>query len=158
MLRCYPDYGKAPAEYVANLMAVLERYPVEIVQRLVDPLTGIPSQCRFLPTIADIVAMADPLVQAMQAREEGQVKGAYYSSLRPMSMAEYASRQDDPEDLAIRKATVVRELGYDPDGFRRGKAWCFDPEKPPPNAPWRDPEKLRESAERIAREASNAGN
>lgn len=59
ILACYPDYGKAPPEYVVNLIDVLSTYPESVMVRLCDLRTGIPAKCAFLPTVAEIVAMGD---------------------------------------------------------------------------------------------------
>lgn len=86
ILRCYPDYGKAPTEYVANLMAVLDRYPVEIIMQLADVRTGLPGKCKFLPVPAEVVEMADGFI-AVAAQRAARPD---YSSLKRVSMAEYA--------------------------------------------------------------------
>lgn len=59
ILSCYPDFGKAPPEYIVNLIDLLSTYPSGILVKLCDLRTGVVSQCSFLPTIADIVKMAD---------------------------------------------------------------------------------------------------
>lgn len=55
LLGCYPN-GKPgdPQVYVAAVTAVLARYPNAIVQQITDPVGGLPSQCKFLPTIAEL--------------------------------------------------------------------------------------------------------
>lgn len=76
ILACYPDYGKAPPEYVVNLIDVISTYPESVMVRLCDLRTGIASKCTFLPTVAEIVAMGngfeawDRLAADMAAREE----------------------------------------------------------------------------------------
>lgn len=133
------------------MIEALASYPAWVHERIGHPTEGLSARCRFLPTVADIVEMAVPLVQAMEDREERRTQTAYRASLRPMSMGEYdQARKDDPAVLERRKAAVQRELGYDPGktmGSRR--KWCFDPEKPPVNAPWHDPKALRESMDRL---------
>lgn len=54
-MSAYPDYNKAPPEYLLTLTELLGSYDDETVARLVDMRTGIPSRCKFLPTVADIV-------------------------------------------------------------------------------------------------------
>jgi hypothetical protein len=64
IISCFPDYGKAPKEYLLNLVAVLADYPEDVQEALADRKTGIPSKVQFLPTIAVIVEMADTLMAA----------------------------------------------------------------------------------------------
>lgn len=59
ILSCYPDFGKAPPEYVVNLIDVLSTYPEKTLVKLCGLRTGIVSQCAFLPSVAEIVRMAD---------------------------------------------------------------------------------------------------
>jgi hypothetical protein len=61
MLRSYPDYGKSPPEYLAGIGGVLAELSFEVRKELFDPMRGIRSRCKFLPTIADIVEMADQI-------------------------------------------------------------------------------------------------
>lgn len=48
-----------PATYVAGVAAVLSEYPVEIVDYVCDPRTGIARKLKWLPTIAEIVEFCD---------------------------------------------------------------------------------------------------
>jgi hypothetical protein len=148
ILRSYPDYGKAPPEYVASLMSAIERYPLEVIAQLVDPRKGVPGRCKYLPTVADVVELGDRFEAGLRERED---RKARYEA-REQRLRLPAPPHDDANDLEYRKETVIRELGYDPLYVSGGKkAWCFDPEKPPVNAPWHDPEELRKSAERLAK-------
>lgn len=55
LLGCYPN-GKPgdPQVYVAAITAVLAQYPNEIVRQITDPVQGVPSHCKFLPTVAEL--------------------------------------------------------------------------------------------------------
>lgn len=55
MMKAYPDYGKSPADYLLAVTELLAGYPQEVRERLADLRTGIPSRCKFVPTVADIV-------------------------------------------------------------------------------------------------------
>jgi hypothetical protein len=119
ILRCYPDYGKAPPEYVASLMAALDRYPIDIIAKLTDLQTGLPGKCRFLPVPADVVDMAEKLEAEMKAERQRPALPDY-SHLHPISMEEYARVRAMPtSDSAQRKAAVIAALGYDPS-LKRG--------------------------------------
>ena len=55
----YPDYGKAPTEYIASLISVIATYDENVQQCMANLRTGIASKCKFLPTVADIVEFGD---------------------------------------------------------------------------------------------------
>lgn len=48
-----------PEVYIGAVIAVLSRYPVEIVKAVVDPCSGIPSQIKWLPSIQEIKAACE---------------------------------------------------------------------------------------------------
>ena len=72
ILSCYPDYGKVPPEYIVNLIDVLATYPSHILPQLCDLRQGIPAQCRYIPAVADIVGLADAILDSEAAAQEAQ--------------------------------------------------------------------------------------
>jgi len=64
ILFCFPDYGKAPDEYLGNLTALLAEYPDDVQEALADRKTGVASKTQYLPTVAVIVEMAEQLMAA----------------------------------------------------------------------------------------------
>lgn len=68
ILTRYPDYGKASKEYVAGIVEALARYPIETLRALVDVTNGVSGRCKFLPTIADIVEIAEIVKPAAPVR------------------------------------------------------------------------------------------
>lgn len=73
ILSCYPDFGKAPPEYVVNMIDLLSTYPDKTLVKLCDLRTGIVSQCAFLPSLAEIIRLAADIEivdQMMQAEKE----------------------------------------------------------------------------------------
>jgi hypothetical protein len=44
-----------PEYYISATIAVLSNYPVEIIRTVCDPVKGLPSKTKWLPTIAEIV-------------------------------------------------------------------------------------------------------
>ena len=64
ILRCFPDYGKAGPHYVIGIVELVEQYPPHIQDAFADLRTGIPSRCKFLPTIADFVTMAGEILSS----------------------------------------------------------------------------------------------
>jgi hypothetical protein len=64
LLGCYPAGKPAdPQVYVAAVTAVLANYPNEIVRRVTDPVSGLPSRCKFLPTIAELTEACGELMR-----------------------------------------------------------------------------------------------
>ncbi len=59
MLLCFPDYGKAPPDYVKSIAEVMGSYPPEVQERLANRIHGIPARCKYLPTCADIAAFVE---------------------------------------------------------------------------------------------------
>ena len=59
MLKSYPDYGKASVEYVASMVEIFAEYSPSIQQSLLNLRYGIRGQCKYLPTVADVVELAD---------------------------------------------------------------------------------------------------
>lgn len=150
VLRCYPDYGKAPPEYVASLMAVLETFPLEVIEELGNIRRGLPAKCKWLPVPADIVEMGEAIIKAKEPTEEQRRFKDLAARVQARLEGRPAINGPSPEwEMEKRKAVVIAELGYDPAKGR--------PEPPPrwlthpdPKAPWRDKEKLAESAARLA--------
>lgn len=61
VLGCYPKRltdGTGDG-YLGALAAVLCSYPKQVAQRCSDPILGITRECKFLPTVADIVAWCE---------------------------------------------------------------------------------------------------
>lgn len=69
IFKAYPEYGKAPADYVMIVIEVLETFDADIQKALANPATGVVSRCRFLPTIADIVEIAKEFSEKKYRRE-----------------------------------------------------------------------------------------
>src|SRR5262245_14239449 len=65
-----------PDIYAAAVAAALTCYPPEVVTRVCDPRTGLPARCDFLPTVREIHAACQELVQrtAQANRRDEQVR------------------------------------------------------------------------------------
>jgi hypothetical protein len=74
MLRGYANGGaSAGKSYIGALAELLCSYPRQVAFACAEPLTGVVTTTKFLPTPADIVGWCEPRVQAMHAtakREE----------------------------------------------------------------------------------------
>lgn len=55
ILSRYPDYGKAPPEYLASIAELLADMPPENIRVMTDKHIGISAKCKFLPTHADFI-------------------------------------------------------------------------------------------------------
>ena len=64
MLKSYPEYGKTPPEYLAGIVGAFSNYPASVQEKLADPIRGLRGKCAFLPTIADVVKLADEFSEA----------------------------------------------------------------------------------------------
>lgn len=71
LLGCYRS-GDAndPEIYVRSVIAVLSAYPVEIMDRVVDPVTGLPSRLQWLPSLAEIRKACEELHGPMRRAAE----------------------------------------------------------------------------------------
>lgn len=55
----YPEYGKAPPEYLAGLAKLLATYPDDVLATMADIRIGVSARCKFLPTPAEIVEFGE---------------------------------------------------------------------------------------------------
>lgn len=52
---CYRrDDAADPAIYASALVAVMEEYPIEVVEVVTDPRNGLASYLKFLPSVAEV--------------------------------------------------------------------------------------------------------
>lgn len=63
----FPDYGKAPSEYLLTVTELLAAYPVEVQRRVCDPRTGVVAGREFLPPGPVIVKFADEVMSTLAA-------------------------------------------------------------------------------------------
>jgi hypothetical protein len=147
LLGCYPDRKVVDAKtFTYTLIRVFMEYPAAFVLRVCSPVHGLPSTLKFFPSVADVSTALREMSEKAAAKCAGAWQGYRQSRKEP---------EPDLRQLRTveeRKERVIRELGYDPLTARKTAPWCFDPEKPPENAPWRDPKELEASAKRIRAE------
>lgn len=106
ILSSFPDYGKAPPEYVVNLAESLSYLSEAELEIVLHPVTGVLSRTKFLPTFADIMAV----LNERRAVQE-QFKPAHTTYRRLNDDHGPWDQETDYE----RKARVVKELlGYNP--------------------------------------------
>lgn len=53
---CYPNGGRdAGDSYIGALAGILGKYPRSVALKCADPFYGVTLECKFLPTVADVV-------------------------------------------------------------------------------------------------------
>jgi hypothetical protein len=65
MLSAYPDYGKAPPEYLLSMIELFVEYPSHIQMRLGNHRSGVPSLSPYLPTAKDVIDMGDEMLKSL---------------------------------------------------------------------------------------------
>jgi hypothetical protein len=106
ILSTYPDYGKAPPEYIVSFAEALSYLTPDEIAAVTDPRNGVASRCQFLPTIADIHAV----LRERQARTEAFLP-------TPTTYKRLNGPEHDPRRLKTpeeRARYVRRVLGYNP--------------------------------------------
>lgn len=72
----YPSISASnPEVYAAGLMQVFCHYPEHLVAEAIDPVHGLPSECKFVPTLAEVKEFLEPRhaqFLRMQAHREAQ--------------------------------------------------------------------------------------
>jgi len=129
LLGCYRT-GDAndPETYVAAIAVTLARYPEDIITAVTHPVTGLPSQKNWLPTIKEVRDACQELQERAQAQIERE---------RRIKEQLAARRQ---EELAAPRPTIA-ELKE-----KYGNDWGFNlyvAQRPPP-APAPTADQLRE--------------
>lgn len=103
----YPDYGKAPPEYIVGFAEALSFLTPEELGIVTDPRHGVAARCQYLPTIADIHG-------AIRDRQE------YLKQFQPaptnyQRLTEEKGPWDQETDFERKKRVVLECLGYNPD-------------------------------------------
>lgn len=71
LIGCYRrDDVADPEVFARSIVAVLMRYPSEVVLQVTEPATGLPSKLKWLPTIAEIVEACESAMAPILRRRE----------------------------------------------------------------------------------------
>ena len=106
MLSSYPDYGRAPAEYLLTLTEFVAGL-TEIEKSIVfDWKNGVTARTKFLPTIAD---MTEVINEFTAKRKQFEPAHTAYRRFEPE-----APLPPEETDLERRKRVVQELLGYNP--------------------------------------------
>jgi hypothetical protein len=130
ILSSYPDYGKVPASYVAALVEVLKEYSESVIIALEHPTTGIRGKCKYLPTVADIVEVADELSKPRRNPFEiaPPFPGRNFTQERLAEEEAMRAKGIEPPKVEYKSRERIEHPGdHDPH-------WLTHPD---PNAPWR---------------------
>lgn len=62
LLGCYrAGDANDPEVYISAVVRVLSGYPLDVVMRVIDPLTGLPSKLKWLPTVPEILSACEEI-------------------------------------------------------------------------------------------------
>lgn len=106
ILGAYPDYGKAPPEYVVNFAEALSHLSADELAIVLHPKDGVATRCQYLPTIADIHAV---LRDSKAKKEQFQPSHTNYRRLK-----DETGPWDLETDFERKKRVVTALLGYNP--------------------------------------------
>lgn len=108
----YPEYGKAPPEYLAGLAKLLATYPDSVLKTMTDIRLGVTARYKFLPTPADIVEFGEQLEQrweAMRDIRQGRIPEPIGSTRKAMPFPRlYSAFHSEPE-LLVRTFETLSE-------------------------------------------------
>ena len=112
LLGCYRT-GDAndPEVYTAAAIAVLSDFPLDVIQQVVDPRSGLPSRIRWLPTVSEIRDACQEIYGVRQRAQEWEAGAAKQLAERAKLEAERAARATSDELRAKHGPT----FGLDPE-------------------------------------------
>ena len=71
IIGCYPNGGAGAGDsYIGALAATLGSYPKQVAMRCADPVRGVTLECKFLPTVADIVQWCEKHTEPLRHQHE----------------------------------------------------------------------------------------
>ena len=136
--------------FVRGMTAMMAAYPVDFVRRVIDPVNGLPSRLKWLPTLADVKAA----LEAEKARRNRIAANARY--VLDLDRQRQAKAADDARWEAERARLTPEQRKQLAEGLvAQIKAVpVVDPEAPQ-QAPWKpSPEVAAELARRRAERES----
>lgn len=69
-MSAFPDYGKAPPEYLLTMTELIAGYPENVQQYICDLRSGIASRENFLPSVKKIMDFAQEVIAASKFRHQ----------------------------------------------------------------------------------------
>lgn len=135
MFGCYrKDDAQDPEIYSAAIAATLEMYPQAVVDFVTDPRTGIPSESKWLPNVAEVREFCNAAAKRMENLAKPAIDRRSTRRYDPMPPAKYWNLfvgNDIPgyEKMVERAAGANHEYyKYDSNykGTRRAGIWVPD--------------------------------
>jgi hypothetical protein len=81
---CYRrDEAHDPTMYSAAIASILAGYPRSVVERATDPRTGIASESKFLPSVAEVREFCDHEAERQQRMARAPIPRSYEPLSRP---------------------------------------------------------------------------
>jgi hypothetical protein len=119
LIGCYRrDDVADPEVFGRAIVAVLMRYPPEVVLQVTEPATGLPSKLKWLPTIAELVEACDTAMEPILRRRERERLAEERRRALPAPTQPKPTR----EELAAKYPWLFRhkdtETGQRAQGFR----------------------------------------
>ena len=116
LLGCYRKGDAAdPEVYTRAIMATLARYPADVVRRVTDPLTGLPSTSNFLPTVAEVIKGCEEIHGPARRAAEWDER----------TKRQLAEREERDRELAAPRVDLK---------IKYGETYGLDPAPPKPEA------------------------
>src|SRR5260370_1162158 len=72
-----------PEVYAAAVVAVLVRWPVDVITSVTEPATGLPSKLNWLPSIAEITKACEESYEPTKARLEADKTPEFLAAPEP---------------------------------------------------------------------------
>ncbi len=130
MLLCFPDYGKAPPDYIKSIAEVVGGYSPEMQERLANKIHGIPARCKYLPTVADIVAFVEEY-EALLPRDFPRHNHDPYAAVNPGNIAKGIAEWNRIK-AGVQEAAVEMRRSRKGDGSKkRGRYESWRIPQPP---------------------------
>lgn len=106
-----------PKTFAAGMTALMATFPLDLVKRCIDPVEGLPSKLKWLPTLADVREFLDT-ERDRRARILGNARWTVQEAERRAKEAEEERRFEANRPSAEERARKVRELlGRSPNRF-----------------------------------------
>ena len=98
-----------PETYAKAMTALMAAYPKDFLKRVCDPVTGLPSKLKFLPTLADVREALD-LEASRRAKIIANARYVLDQAAKARAEAEEEARFKAQHPTAEERARQVQEL------------------------------------------------
>lgn len=68
-MSAFPDYGKAPPEYLLTMTELIAGYSEDVQRHICDPRAGIASRESYLPSVKKVIDFAAEILTDQRNRE-----------------------------------------------------------------------------------------